>query len=165
MKKQVMIAVFLLSLVFLAGCGYTSKATADVCDDTCQQERDDYIQQVNALLKQAEVITAKVDEWKTVTKEDLGMIISLKNQVFTLNVPKDFDMAQDYYQRAFTHFVEAIDFVVNANEAHGLASDTTNIQTHNMMTSQVVYNIQESNKLLIYADEEIKFAMRLVSKN
>lgn len=168
MKKQVIITVLFLTLFLLAGCDtFTSKATADICDDTCQQERDDYTQKVNSFLVQAEEITAKVDEgkWKTVTEEDFEKIKFLKSQVFALNVPDGFELIQEYYQRAFTHFVEAIDFVVAANENYGLASDTIDVQAHNVMTSQVVYNVQEANKKLIYAEEEVKFATRMLSKN
>lgn len=163
MKNQVIIAVLLS--IFLSGCGvYTSKTTADICDDVCQQEKDDYIQSVNAFLAQAQAITSKIGEWKTFTETDLESVISLRDQVSTIKIPKDFGMIHDYYQKAFNHYVEAVEYVVKANEDYELASGTSNIQVHNMATSRVVHNIQEANKLLIYADEEVKFATRVVSK-
>jgi len=164
MKNQVIIAVILLSIL-LSGCGvYTSKATANICDDECQQERDDYIRQTSGFLVQAQEITVKVEDWKTVTKENLQAMIALKNQVSALSIPKDFDMAHDYYERAFNNYVNAIDYVVDANEQYNLVSDTANVQSRNVIMSQVINNVKEANKLLIYADEEIKFATRIVSK-
>jgi len=165
MKNQVIIAIFFLS-IFLSGCSvYTSKTTADICDDACQQERDVYINQVNALLAQAQGITSKVNEWKTVTREDLDLITSFKTQISTLSIPEDFDMVHDYYKRAFNDYVKAIDYVVSANEEYSLASGSLDMQSRNIAMSQVVHNVQEANKLLIYADEEVKFATRLVSKS
>lgn len=164
MGKQAILAMLLLLLAFVSGCntGTTGEATKDVCDDLCQQERAGYVKEVNTFLTQAQEITAKIGAWKTVTKEDLELITSLKNQVFALNIPEGFDLAQDYYQRVFNHYVEAIDYVVKANEEY--ASDTLNVQSRDIAMSKVVYNLQEANKILIYADEETKFAARLVAK-
>ncbi len=167
MKKQVILPTILVLLVLLSGCKTltTGKAAADICDDTCQQEKDNYIKNINDFLTQAQITTSKVDSWKTVTKEDMDKITSLKNQVSALKMPKDFEMVHDYYQRAFNHYVEAIDYIIKANEEYSLASDFTNLQTRNIAMTKVVNNIQEANKALIYAEEEVKFATRLVSKD
>lgn len=167
MKTHAILVTFLVLLIFVSGCNTltTGKTTADVCDDNCQAERDVYIQKTSNLLAQAQEITAKVEDWKTVTKEDLTTIMSLKDEISSLSMPKDFDMAHDYYQRAFNNYVKAIDFIVGANEQHKLASDASNVPSRNIAMSQVINNIQEANKLLIYADEEAKFATRLVSSS
>lgn len=168
MKKQVITSILLVLLIILSGCGTetTGGVTKEICDDTCQQARDDYITEVNALLIRAQEITAKITEdWKTVTKQDLKEVISKKEQFSALTAPTNFEMVHDYYGRAFNHYVKAVDFAVEANEQYASASDPENIQSRNMLMSKVVNNIQEANKLLIYADEEVKFATRLVSKD
>lgn len=155
----------LLVLLFVSGCKTTGKAATDVCDDSCQQGREEYIKEINTFRIQAQEITVKVDEWKTITKKDLEDVTTLRDQVSALNAPTDFDMVHDYYQRAFNHYVEAIDYAVKANEEYALASDPSNIETHNMAMSKVINNVQEANKILIYAEEEVKFATRIISKS
>lgn len=167
MKKQAILPILLVLLVVISGCKTitTGKAAADICDDTCQQEKDNYIKNINNLLTQAQSITSKVGSWKTVTKEDMDKITSLKNQVSALKIPKDFEMVHDYYQRAFNHYVEATNYLIKANEEYSLASDFTNLQTRNIAMTKVVSNVQEANKILVYAEEEVKFATKLISKD
>jgi len=166
MKNHLILFIVLLLVVSLSGCsGLTGKITADVCDAECQQEKDDYIQNINSFLAQAQKITAKVEDWKSITRKDLEDIIALRDQVKLLEIPKDFDMVNDYYQKVFDHYVEAVDYALKANEEYIFAYDASDLQSRNMAMSKVVYNVQEANKLLIYADEELKFATRLISKD
>ncbi len=166
MKNQVIILSFLILIVFLAGCQTktTGRITKDVCDDKCQLEKDNYIKNVNELLIQSQEITSKISEWKTVTQEDLELMKSLRDQVSVIKPPEGFEMAQDYYTRAFNHYVEAVGYVMKAKGQYESASDPSSVQARNVAMTIVINDIQEANKLLIYADEEVKFATRLVSK-
>ncbi len=166
MKKQAIALSLLILLVFLAGCGTktTGGVTKDVCDDLCKQERDDYIKGVNDLLAQAQVIIAKTIEWKSVTKKDLADITSLKDQVSVLKVPQDFELVHDYYSRAFGHYIEAVDYVVTANEKYASSSNTLNLELRNEMLTSVLNKVQEARKIMVYADEEVKFANNVIPK-
>lgn len=165
MKKRVTALLLLLLVVLMSGCKSitTGKAAADVCDDKCQQGRDAYVNSMNDLLAQASVITSKASAWKTVTKEDLDALTALRDKVVALSVPDDFELVHDYYIRAFNHYVEAVTKIVGANNEYFSGSDVSNVAARNIAMAVVVNNVQEANKILIYADEESKFANMLVS--
>ena len=164
-KRTVLIGLFVM-LFLMSGCKSltTGKVTVNVCDDLCQQERDEYVQGINTFLAQAQVITSKIEYWKSVTKKDLGDITSLRDQVSDLKVPKDFELVHDYYSRAFGHYVEAVTHVVTANDMLSQASGSSNTQLHNAELTKVVDNIQEARKIMVYADEEVKFANNVIPK-
>lgn len=165
MKKRVTALLLLLIVILTSGCKSiaTGKAATDVCDDKCQQDRDAYINSMNDFLVQANVVTSKVSAWRTITKEDLDAITALRDKVIALSVPKDFELVHDYYSRAFNHYVEAVTKIVSANNEYFSGSDVSNVAAHNIAMTIVVNNVQEANRILIYADEESKFATRLVS--
>lgn len=150
----------------MSGCKSltTGKVTVNVCDDLCQQEKDAYVQGINTLLAQAQTITSKIEDWKTVTKKDLEDITSLKDQVSALKVPKDFELVHDYYSRAFNHYVEAVTHVVTANDMRSQASGSSNVQFRNAKLTNVVDSIQEARRIMVYADEEVKFATNVIPK-
>ncbi|MDP2909312.1 MAG: hypothetical protein Q8N77_05905 [Nanoarchaeota archaeon] len=165
MKKRVTALLLLLLVVFMSGCKSitTGKAAANVCDTQCQQEKDGYANVMNSFLVQIKEVTVKADDWKSVTKEDLEKVVSLRDKVVALNVPEDFKLVHDYYTRAFNHYVEAVTKIVSANNEYSSGSDVSNVAAHNIAMTIVVNNVQEANKILIYADEESKFATRLMS--
>lgn len=167
MEKQAILITLLLTLILISGCqtGTTGKTTINICDDKCQQERDAYINSINDLLTQAQGVTSKIDEWKTITKEEFELIKSLRDQVLTVKTPEGFEMAQEYYTRAFNHYVEAIDYVIKAKGQYDSTAEPSSVQARNIAMTIIINNIQEANKLLIYADEEAKFATRLISKS
>lgn len=165
MKKMVTALLLLLLVVLMSGCKSitTGKAAADVCDTRCQQEKDEYANVMNSFLVQAKEVIVKADDWKSVTKEDLDKVVSLRDKVAALNAPEDFKLVHDYYTRAFNHYVEAVTKLADANSEYPSASDVSNLAAHNIATSKVIYNVQEANRILVYADEESKFATRLMS--
>lgn len=163
MKKRVTALLLLLLVVLMSGCKSitTGKAAADVCDTQCQQEKDEYANVMNSFLVQAKEVIVKADDWKSVTKEDLEKVVSLRDKVAVLNAPEDFKLVHDYYTRAFNHYVEAITKIANANNEY--SSDASNVAAHNIAMTIVIKNVQEANKILVYADEESKFATKLMS--
>ncbi len=167
MKKQAVILSLLLLLVFVAGCGTktTGETTRIICDDTCKKEKESYTNEVNALLTQAQEITGKIkNDWKSVTQKDLEEITALKDQVSVLKMPQDFEMIHDYYLRAFGHYVEAGNYVVIANEKYASSSNSLNVELRNEMLTSVLNKVQEARKIIVYADEEVKFAADIIPK-
>lgn len=173
MEKRMMIAGFFVLLILMSGCktgvtetgttGTTGTVTKEICDDTCQGERDAYAKSVNDLLTQAQAIIAEIPEWRSVTKKDLADMTTLKDKVSALKVPEGFETAHDYYQRAFNDYVEAVASVVKANEGYSKISGISDVQSRNAALTKVLDDVQNASKILVYADEEVKFAARLSS--
>jgi len=172
MKKRVIIPIIFMLVLFLSGCKSptTGKVASDVtvddivvtCDSACRQEKNDYLASINDLLTQAKVIISKTDNWKSITKKDLADITGLKDKVSGLKAPQDFETVHKYYTSAFNHYVEAVGYVAAANEKYSSSSDITDMALHNKILTDVLDQVQEAQKTLVYADEEVKFATNII---